>query len=236
MEVRVIAGHAGRMRLMGRLQAAARGAELLRRKQAALLAAERDLAAQRAEAERAWASAIERAATWMDRATIVDGDGRRRRLAAYVPQTLGVELAERNVMGVRCPRVDSITPAPVPDLSGLGASSALLEASAAYRRAAEAAVRCAAATAAHERVFAELARVAHRRRAIERRWIPNHQRALAQLEVSLEEGEREHAARVRLLVERSAQRRSSSAPHTMNGNGSVSSSASGGSAAVESSD
>ncbi len=201
LSLRVPPGHSGRMWLLRRLEVASRGVGLLERKQRVLAAAERDLRNELAEAERNWREAGEQAKVWLGRAALVDGANRVRRLAAYVPETLTVDLTDHNVMGVRCPRVDTVEPPEDVDLSGLGASSALLEAAIAYSRAAEAGVRYAAGRAAHERVSAELQRVAHRRRAIERRWIPSHQAALSKVELSLEEAEREHATRVRWLIE-----------------------------------
>ncbi len=50
--------------------------------------------------------------------------------------------------------------------------------------------------------------MARRARAIERRWIPRHEAALAALELGLEETEREEAVRLRLL----ARRRTASEP------------------------
>lgn len=199
MQIRVPPGHAGRMRLIHRLQVARRGAELLDRKQSALLIAERDLRAERERAEQSWRLASAEARRWLDRATLVDGEARIRLVAAYEPVKLDVRIAERNVMGVRCPVLQSVRLEPESDLSGLGASSTLRRAIEARRSAAEASVHCAIARSAHARVSDELARVARRRRAIEQRWIPAHSAALAQLELSLEESEREHSARVRRL-------------------------------------
>jgi V/A-type H+/Na+-transporting ATPase subunit D len=105
-------------------------------------------------------------------------------------------------MGVTRPQAVGLDQAPAPDVSSLGGSSALHCATLAYRRATAAAAQQSAAQIALERVAGELARVARRVRAIERRWIPRHERQLAMLELSLEETEREEAARMRVLAQR----------------------------------
>ena len=88
--------------------------------------------------------------------------------------------------------------------SALGGGSALVYAAAAYRSALAAAGRFAAARLAHERVGAELRATTRRLRAVERRWIPQHEAALAALELALDEGEREEAARIRWIVRHQA--------------------------------
>jgi vacuolar-type H+-ATPase subunit D/Vma8 len=105
-------------------------------------------------------------------------------------------------MGVVRPRIAGLEQGSAPPVSSLGGSSALHYAVLAYHRATRAAARQAAAQIALERVSHELTAVARRARAIERRWIPRHETDLATLELSLEETEREEAARLRLLARR----------------------------------
>ncbi len=73
-------------------------------------------------------------------------------------------------------------------------------AAAAHRRALEAAVRVGVLESAFERIQADLRASTLRRIAIERRWIPAHERALADLELGLDEVEREDGARVRRIT------------------------------------
>jgi vacuolar-type H+-ATPase subunit D/Vma8 len=85
--------------------------------------------------------------------------------------------------------------------------AALEPAAAAHRRAVEAAARYAAARSSHRRVAAELALTARRLRTIERRWLPEHERALVELELRLDEEEREESGRIRWAAERDDSRR-----------------------------
>lgn len=202
MQIRVSPGHAGRMRLIHRLQVAARGADLLDREQSALLAAERELRVERERAELQWRRETDEARLWMDRATLVDGESGVLLAQAFAPVELDARIVAQTVMGVRCPCLDEPREPPRAAVSGLFASPTMTRALDARRAAALASLRCAIARSSHARVARELARVARRRAAIERRWIPAHSAALAALELALEESEREHSTRVRRLIER----------------------------------
>jgi len=68
----------------------------------------------------------------------------------------------------------------------------------------EAGAHLAAVATALERIDAELAATTRRLRALERRWIPAHEEALAALSLALDESEREDAIRGRWFVERRA--------------------------------
>jgi vacuolar-type H+-ATPase subunit D/Vma8 len=61
----------------------------------------------------------------------------------------------------------------------------------------DAAARYAAARTAHEAIGAELVATTRRQRAIERRWIPEHEAELHRIGLALEEREREDIARAR---------------------------------------
>jgi V/A-type H+-transporting ATPase subunit D len=113
-----------------------------------------------------------------------------------------VTLRWRTVLGVTCPADGEVSPRTAPDLSALGGSAALLTAAHAHLRALEAAVRVAVLTGALRRVDDELHATALRRNAVERRWIPAHETALADLELALEELEREDGTRVRWAADR----------------------------------
>lgn len=53
-----------------------------------------------------------------------------------------------------------------------------------------------------ERTARELQATTLRLRALERRWIPEHERALHEVELALDESEREESARVRWVIRR----------------------------------
>ena len=88
------------------------------------------------------------------------------------------------------------------ELFPAGGSAALAYAAQAHGRALEAAARVGAVWTAHRRASEELRATTQRLRAIERRWIPEHERALAALELALDEADREDTARVRWVVGR----------------------------------
>ena len=198
MKVRHPPGRAGRPWLVRRLAVARRGAELLDDKYRALLREQRRLLPVVAGARAEWELHAPDAERWLARAAVLGG---RRALAGAVPAPLDLTVRWRTILGVACPVEGAATAAERPDVSGLGGGAALVSAADAHRRATDAAIRLAVAEGALRRVEAELRSTVLRRNAIERRWIPAHEAALAQLELTLEELEREEGARVRRLTQ-----------------------------------
>ena len=89
-------------------------------------------------------------------------------------------------MGAQLPRAEAIDiPEPTP-LSALGASSAAVLLARAGSEAARAAARYAIAQRADAELSAELGRAARRLRALRDRWIPQHEQALAALDLTLD--------------------------------------------------
>lgn len=76
----------------------------------------------------------------------------------------------------------------------------------AFTEATLAAARYAVAQRADAELSAELGRAARRLRALQKRWIPEHEQALARLDLRLDESQREQAARVRWLTNRDSHR------------------------------
>jgi V/A-type H+/Na+-transporting ATPase subunit D len=204
MALRIPPGRAGRTWLVARLEIAARGAELLDRKRQALLRERQRLRRELEEAQMAWHAAAAEVAHWTIRSAILDGSTRLELLARHVHGQATVQLSWSNLMGARMPAADQVEFPETPPLSALGASSAMVLLDRACREAARAAVRCAAAERAEAEVAAELGRAVRRLRALEDRWIPQHEQALAQLDLALDESQREQAARVRWLIQRRA--------------------------------
>lgn len=202
MALRIPPGRAGRTWLLGRLEVAHRGAELLDRKRQALLAEQLRVRAEAEQARRDWDDASAQVETWTVRAGLVDGPARLELLARHVRVRSTFELSWRNLMGARIPRATAIEVADPPAVSALGGSSAAVMLGDACAHAARAAVRYAVAERAEAELSAELARAARRLRALRERWIPEHEQALAALELSLDEAQREQAIHVRWLAER----------------------------------
>jgi V/A-type H+-transporting ATPase subunit D len=201
VKVRHPPGRAGRPWLAHRLAVAQRGAELLDEKQRALARERRRLEPEVASARADWEACARAAERWMMRAATLGGE-RQVALARSVPAAADLTVRWHNIIGVTCPVEAVVAPPALPEreLSASGGSAALLEATAAHRRALAAATRLAVADGALRRIEVELRATALRRNAIERRWIPAHADALAALELTLEELEREDGARVRRVA------------------------------------
>jgi V/A-type H+-transporting ATPase subunit D len=197
MRVRHPAGRAGRPWLAQRLEVARRGAELLDEKQRALAREQRRLAPLAEAARGDWELAAREAERWLKRATVLDSQRRLELLQAAAAPAADLRVSRRTMLGVRTPAEAELSFAPQPERHAAGGSAALIEAARAHRHALEAALRLAPLEGSLRQIEAELRRTAVRRNAIERRWIPAHEEALAALELSLEELEREDGARVR---------------------------------------
>jgi len=202
MPLRVPPGRTGRLWLVGRLEIARRGAELLDRKRQALLREQARIRGEAALARREWEDAAAQVTLWAVRAGIVDGAGRLELLARHAREPASIDLVQSNLMGARIPSAERVTVPDPPPLSALGGSSATVLLAHACCEAARAAVRHAIAERADEEVSAELGRAARRLRALQKRWIPEHEQALAQLDLALDESQREQAVRMRWLTRR----------------------------------
>ncbi len=202
MALRVPPGRAGRTWLVARLQAARCGAELLDRKRQALAHRQAQVRHEAERARRAWREAAAQAALWSARAALLDGGARLELLAEHVRGEASVEVSIANAMGAKLPVLGAVETPQAPELSALGASSAAVLSARACARATQAAARCAAAERAQAELAAELARASRRLRALQERVIPEHERALASLEIALDESQREQATRVRWLTRR----------------------------------
>jgi V/A-type H+/Na+-transporting ATPase subunit D len=202
MPLRIPPGRAGRIWLVGRLEVAHRGAELLDRKRQALLREQAGARAEVQQARRDWEDAVARMEAWTVRAGIVDGAARLELLTRHARAQASLELSWRNLMGAHIPRAETIDVPVPPDISALGGSSATVLLARAGAEAARAAARYAIAERAASELSAELARAARRLRALRERWIPQHEQALAALDLALDEAQREQALRVRWLVGR----------------------------------
>ena len=187
-------GRAGRLWLTRRLQVARRGADLLDRKLRILQA---ELARFReAEARTAaeWDRCCADAERWLLRASMLGGQ-RAVRLAAD-GQAAVVTIPYTVTMGVRHPATPACAvPAPV-----TWDGPALARTRQAHAAALQAAVRHAAAAEALRVIEAEVRATRYRLRAIEDRWIPRLEQALAEVTFALEEQELADAARLRLAV------------------------------------
>jgi len=201
MRLRTPPGRAGRPWLVHRLAVARRGADVMDQKRRGLLHERTRLVTIVSEARDAWEAAVREAEVWLQRALLISGQRSFELASFHVPEQAEVHLTWQRSLGVVYPSDAEVRLPSTPDLIAPGGSSALPIAASAYGRAVEAGARFAAARSALDRVEAEFAATTRRLRALERRWIPAHESALAALALSLDESEREDAVRARWFVE-----------------------------------
>ncbi len=202
MALRIPPGRAGRRWLASRIDTARRARDLLDEKRAVLRTQTRTAEARAATADEEWHRRAREAETWRLRSALLDGERPLQLAAGRDSGHADVSIAWRSAMGVTYPASIDITLPPPLDLRLLGGGSALAFAADAHREALRAAAEAAAARLAYERLDAELSSTVRRLRAIETRWLPQHEQALVLLEVALGETERAEAARNRWLARR----------------------------------
>jgi V/A-type H+/Na+-transporting ATPase subunit D len=187
-------GRAGRLWLTRRLQVARRGADLLDRKLRILQAELGRFRDSEARTAAEWDRCCADAERWLLRASMLDGQ-RAIRLATD-GQLATVTIPYTVTMGVRHPA----SPACVIPVSVTWDGLALIRTRQAHAAALEAAAQHAVAAETLRVIEAEVLATRYRLRAIENRWIPRLEQALAELTFALEEQELADAARLRLAV------------------------------------
>jgi len=198
MPVRPPPGRAGRVWLADRVEVARRAAELLDRKQQLQRREQRRLAALSERTGEEWSASAREADRWCARALVGGGRDDLRRAGGRV-LAAQAELTWTSQAGVTYPATATTLLPPFPPLGG---DVALVQAAEAYRRALDAAVQHAAASAALTKVAAELAATSRRLRAIRDRWLPDLQAGLSQLDLRLDETEREEITHLRWTQQR----------------------------------
>lgn len=206
MAIRPPPGRAGRLWLARRVELGRRGAEVLDLKRSSLLREQERLATRLAAAEEEWAWRAHEAATWNARAVSLAGERRLRLASQHGTGKAAVSFSWENALGAIFPAGATVEIAAAPDLVALGGGAAVSLSFAAHARALEAAATCAAARASIEAVNAELLATSRRLQAIETRWVPEHEAALARLELALDEAERDEITRVRWALGQAARR------------------------------
>jgi V/A-type H+/Na+-transporting ATPase subunit D len=193
-------GRAGRIWLIGRLRLGRRAADLLDRKLSILrteqlrLRRRADLAAAR------WQDCWREADQWGLRNALM-GTAREIRLCAPAGQA-HVAITWSATMGVRYPSAAGCEFPHVSSLDRAPGTGAVVEAQRAFQAAVESAVETAAANAAVAIVDEEVTATRRRLRAINDRWLPRLESALATLNHDLDENEREENFRLRWAADR----------------------------------
>lgn len=189
-------GRAGRIWLLRRLETSRRAADLLDRKLRILQSELARLQAAAAETAAQWDRCQAEARTWLLRAALLGGE-RAVRLAGD-GQVADVRVSYETTMGIRYPATAACTVPPALTWD----SPVLAGARQAHRAALAAAARHAAATASVRLVNDEVRVTRYRLRAVQDRWIPGLEQALADVTFAIEELERADAARLRLASAR----------------------------------
>ncbi len=200
--IRLPPGRSGRIWLERRLEVARRAADVLDQKRQTLLREQQLLIRRLAETEGEWERRAREAKAWNDRALAIAG-ARRVRLA--VLHRLGsprVRVSWRKALGTSFPAEATVTAPPAIDFVALGGGASVALAASAHAEALVAGAAHATVRAAYEAISSELVATTRRLRAIERRWIPEHEAALHRLELVLEERELEDVVRARWAQER----------------------------------
>ena len=200
MHVRHPTGRGGRLWLAERLSLARRATDLLVQKERVLLREQRRLVALQRRTRTEWEDACRDAQTWIARAAALRG----RRVVGLLGRQgqASADLVWRNSMGAYYPAEAACSlpdDGPVGEFTG---TSAMTEAVRAHRRAVECAVQHAATYRAVTEVERELATTRRRLRMLERHWTPALAAALDDLDVELEERERDDAVHTRWAQQR----------------------------------
>jgi V/A-type H+/Na+-transporting ATPase subunit D len=191
-------GRAGRLWLTRRLQLARRGADLLDRKLRILQAELARFREADARTAAEWDRSCADAEQWLLRALMLGGE-RAVRLGAD-GQLATVTIPYAVTMGVRHPA----SPACLSPAAVTWDGPTLKATRQAHAAALAAAVQHAAAAEALRVLEAEALATRYRLRAIEDRWIPRLEQALAEVTFALEEQELADAARLRLAAARTS--------------------------------
>jgi len=195
--IRVPLGRAGQVWLRRRLETARRGIDILSRKQR-LLAVERERREPTAADTRAaWIDACQQAEVWCSRALRIGHEHQIPLVSAHLESPATVTIDWQNVMAVAIPENARCR---FPDLtlaSASGGSSATDRAVQALAVAVERAADHAALQRALANIDQELVQTRRRLRLLERRRLPQLERALRESRERLEQSEREDTLRLR---------------------------------------
>lgn len=193
-------GRAGRIWLQRRLGLARHAAARLDQKLRILRTEQAHAALLLERTRRPWEEQCREAETWLLRAALLGGQ------AALRPPP-GAPLAELTVvwttsMGTTYPAEAACTMPESDPHTAPASSAAVIAATAAYRRALDAAVRHAVAVWAARAIEAELATTRQRLRGVQDRWIPRLDAALTEMQLALDEADQAEGVRLRWAARR----------------------------------
>jgi vacuolar-type H+-ATPase subunit D/Vma8 len=193
------ANRSARLHLRANLDLARHAVELLRNKEEALQREQARLEGHAKRTEQQWLDHCRDASTWLLRARALGASSEVASMLDNASQPAEVMVAWQAAMGVTYPGEVHCTPATPPTLTS---TAALVPTTAAFQKALTAGAEHAAATAALHRLETELSNTRGRRRAIEQRLQPRLETQLHQLDLDLDERDRDAAVRTQLATRR----------------------------------
>jgi len=188
---------ADRLRLMHRLELATHATWLLHSKEEALERERARLEGHAARSRDDWTTRCEAASAQLARARMLGAGDELARLVATGVAPASVEPDWQTSMGIRFPGGVACTPGPPPPVTSTAALAPAIDE---FGEALRAGARHAAATMALRRLDDELADTRRRRRAIEDHLQPSLERQVHDLDLRLDELDRDEALRVRLAT------------------------------------
>ncbi len=190
---------AGRLHVIARLELARHGVDLLRSKEEALQRERVRLEAHEARTRNQWEQRAGDAAALLLRARALGASVELASIIARGPEPATMTAHRQTSMGVAYPGVAECAPTPEPTVVS---TAALRPAIDAYRLALQAGADHASTGTALRRLTAELADTRRRRRAIDQRLVPRLEKTLHDLDLHLDEQDRDEAFRVHIAAGR----------------------------------
>jgi vacuolar-type H+-ATPase subunit D/Vma8 len=194
---------AARLEWLSKLDLARHAVELLRNKEEALRRERARLEGHAVRTEQNWHQQCELAGNELLRARAMGAGADLNRLLQQPRQDAAITIAWQAAMGVSYPGAVDTRPGPLPVLT---TTASLIPATAGFGAALEAGAQFAAARTALDRLTTELVDTRHRRRAIEQRLQPRLENRIHQLDLVLDERDRDDALRTKLATRQDTRR------------------------------
>ncbi len=189
---------AARLQLTARLDLASHGADLLHSKEEALRRERIRLEGHVTRTKNRWEHSCREASTWLLRARALGASDELASLVTSEPAPATVTPHWQTSMGITYPGSVDTTAGPEPTVTSTSALRPTIDA---FRLALSTAADHASTTAALTRLDNELADTRRRRRAIEQRLLPRLESTLHDLDLYLDEQDRDDALRVHIATD-----------------------------------
>jgi vacuolar-type H+-ATPase subunit D/Vma8 len=189
---------ASRLQLKARFDLADRAVNLLHNKEEALRREQTRLEGHSTRTEQDWTERCREATAWLLRARALGASPEIAAKLGHTTEPATIAIAWQAAMGVTYPGAVTCTPGAASPAST--STAAIVPTADAFQRALTAGATHAAATAALQRLRTELSDTRKRRRAIEQRLQPQLKSQLHQLDLELDERDRDTAVRTQLAA------------------------------------